>query len=297
MKLKLDLDPRIPIIEVRNIQNKHVELSMIGHKPIIVKKGLEFDHYKEYLPTDDARLIDWKASLRSGRLQVRVFQEDKSLAVLFLVDTSASMVYGTVDKLKIEYAFELVSNLSFGILANNDKVGLSLFNDQVMKQVPPNDGMSFYGVIQETLLNYEYFGGMSNMVEPIFRVNEARKDVNIVVIVSDFINIDQEFTKYLAAIPTSMDIVGIMISDPTDLSIPPDLGMVSIKDPFTGELKNINTWASAQDYIKKNKHRLNVIEQAFGQVDGSFLKLLTSEKFDDKVMDFFGERSHGGGLR
>ena len=186
MKLKLDLEPRIPLLEVRNLQNKHVDLAMIGHKPVIVKKGMEFDHYKEYLPTDDARLIDWKASLRSGHLQVRVYQEDKSLATLFLVDTSASMVYGTGEQLKIEFAFELVANLCFGILNNNDKVGVSLFNDQIMKYLPPNDGIGFYGIIEEALLNYEFYGGMSNIIEPIFRVNENKQDVNIVIIISDF---------------------------------------------------------------------------------------------------------------
>lgn len=293
MKLVLDLEPKIPLIDVRNLQNKHVELAMLGHKPVIVKKALEFDHFREYLPSDDARLIDWKASLRAGKLQVRMFQEDKSLSVLFLVDTSSSMVFGTREKLKIEYSFELLASMCFGILNNQDKVGLSIFNDQIVKQIPPTDGVGSFGVIQETLYNFESFGGMSNMIEPIFKCNEAQKEVNIVIIISDFISIDQDFSRYLAAIPQSMDAVGIMISDPVDISIPNDIGLITVKDPFTGEVRVIDSWTSAYDYNKRNQHRIDMVKKSFDRVGGSFLALTTSEPFDEKMMNFLGIRNQG----
>ena len=291
MKLKLDLDPKLPRIDVRNLRRKHVELAILGHKPIIVKKAMEFDHYRDYIPTDDARLIDWKASLRSGKLQVRMYQEDKSLSTLILVDSSASMVFGTRKKLKIEYAFELVSSLCFGILNNQDKVGLSIFNDQIVEQIPPTDGVGSFGVIQETLYNFEAFGGMSNMIEPIFKCNESQNEVNIVIIVSDFISAGQDFSRYLAAIPQGMDAVGIMISDPADISIPKGIGLLSVKDPFTGEVRIIDSWSAAVQYNKFNQHRIDMIKKSFDSIGGQFLGLTTSEPFEDSIMSFLGIRN------
>jgi len=290
MKLKLDLEPKIPLIDIGTMRNKHLDSAMGGHKPVISKRGMEFDHYKEYLPTDDARLIDWKASIRSGRLQVRVFQEDKSESVLFIVDTSSSMVYGTMDKLKIEYAFEVLASLSFALLSNQDKIGLNLFNDQIVKTIPQSDGISVFGIIQETLYTFEDFGGLSNIIEPIYQCNQVQKDVNIVIFISDFLGVDQDFPKYLASIPQTMDVIGIMISDPIDLSIPKDIGLVSLKDPYTNEIKIINSSRSALDYTRKNLERIEMVEKSFDQVNGSFIALTTSEKFDEKLMNFFAHQ-------
>lgn len=291
MKLKLDLEPKLFVLTVKNL--KYIEADSHS-KPIIVKEGMEFDHYREYLPTDDARLIDWKASLRSNRLQSKVFQEDKAISINFIVDTSLNMLYGTGEKLKLEYAFEMLSSLCYGILNNGDRVSLTLFNDEVVGSLPLLEGIRNFGFIQNMLYNFDKAGGMPNLIEPIFQCNQNPWNFNAVIIISDFFGADSDFAKYLATIPETQSVIGIMVNDPSEISIPEDVGLVSLKDPYRGEIMLLDSGKVAEEYNQKNLERIESIKRAFDRAGGDFMLLRTDQDFVDPLMEFLEYRISGG---
>jgi len=130
-ELKLDLSEgikRLKILTTQIVNTKFVG----GYKSVFKGRGLEFKDYRPYTPDDDASTIDWKASVRANKLFVRDFEEERNLNVFFLVDVSSSMVYGSIDKLKIEYVGELTAALSFVVLNAGDSVGFALFSDRIV---------------------------------------------------------------------------------------------------------------------------------------------------------------------
>jgi len=291
MKLKLDLDPKLPSVSLFNRRNRYTELVMSSKSPVIVRKGLEFDHYREYSSTDDARLIDWKASVRSGHLQVRVFQEDKAVSSLILIDTSATMLFGTGEKLKVEYAFEMASSLLYGILNDGDKTGLLLYNDEIFGYYTPDTGLPYFGILQDALHNFDNFGGMANIVEPIFRICQNHREFHIVIFISDFLQVDDDFQKFLATIPSTLGVIGIMILDPSDIHIPPDIGLVSFRDPITKEVRIINTGRAAEEYTRQNQERIAKVQKTFDRIDGDFIFFTTDEPYEEKILQFIEFRN------
>ncbi len=296
MKLKLNLDPKIALLSMDSKKDRYIEL--MGRKIIQVRRGIEFDHFREYTQSDDSRLIDWKASLRAQKKLVRVFQEDRATSAAFLVDVGKSMVFGTVDKLKIEYAFELLSSLSFGMLNNDDKVSITLFNENIVEDIAVKSGLSSYVVIQDMLKKFDKFGGIPDLLTPIMMCEERQQKINVVVIISDFIMINEhDLINYLNAIPKTVDVIGIMINDPTDISIPADTGLVSLKDPMTGDIRLVNSGKATVEYTKKNKERINKVKESFEKVEGDFVLFTTDMKFEEKIVKFFEYRHLKGGGR
>jgi len=290
MKLKLDLAPKIPNLQILNRRNSYIDLA--GIRKAVVKKGIEFDHYREYNVTDDGGLIDWKASLRATRLLVKVFEEDRSTGVQFLIDTGTTMMYGTTEKMKMEYAFELVSSLNFGILNNGDETAVMLFNKEIPSDSDFLSGVENYGILQNEFENFQAFGGKTEFALPILQVTQRHRKTNVVVIISDFLTITPtDLIGYLGLIPKNVDIIGIMVNDPTDIYIPPDLGLVSLRDQFSNEIKLVNSGKATEEYNRKNKQRIQDIQGCFENINGDFLLLRTDENFENKVFDFIQYRN------
>jgi uncharacterized protein (DUF58 family) len=290
MKLKLDLAPKIPNLQILNRRNSYVDIA--GIRKAVVKKGIEFDHYREYNATDDGGLIDWKASLRATRMLVKVFEEDRSTGVQFLIDTGTTMMYGTTDKLKMEYAFELVSSLNFGILNNGDQIAVMLFNKDIPSDSDFFSGVDNYGIFQNEFENFQSFGGKTDFTIPILHVTQRSRKTNVVVIISDFLTVSPtDLVGYLGLIQKNIDLIGIMINDPTDIYIPPDLGLVSLRDQFSNELKLVNSGNATEEYNRKNKQRIMDIQGCFENMNGDFLLLRTDENFENKVFDFIQYRN------
>ena len=127
MKKELNLELSESIKRLKIFTNQIVNTSFVGgYKSVFKGHGMEFEDYREYTPNDDASTIDWKASVRSKQLLVREFVEERNLNVFFLIDASSSMVYGSTDKLKMEYAAEIVATLSYTILQAGDSISFAL---------------------------------------------------------------------------------------------------------------------------------------------------------------------------
>src|SRR3989338_7011118 len=142
-ELKLDLSEGIKRLKI--LTNRIINTRFIGgYKSVFKGKGLEFEDYRPYTTHDDASTIDWKASVKSNQLLVREFVEERNLNTFFLIDVSSSMVYGSIDKLKVEYAAEVAAALSYVILNSGDSMGFALFNDKIVKNVLPAQGVVQY---------------------------------------------------------------------------------------------------------------------------------------------------------
>ena len=206
-EVKLDLSEGIKRLKILTAQI--VNTSIVGgYKSVFKGRGLEFEDYRQYTPNDDASLIDWKASVRSKELFIREFVEERNLNVYFLIDVSSSMVYGSIDKLKMEYAGELAAALSYVVLNAGDSVGFALFNDKIVKNVPPIIGPMQYHNLVTALVNPNHYGGKYNLDEALKFILAFLKQASIVIIISDFIGLKNDWERYIRVVSKKFDLIG-----------------------------------------------------------------------------------------
>ena len=155
-------------------------------------RGMEFSEVREYNIGDDIRSIDWNVTARFGHPYIKIFEEERELTVMLLVDMSGSLFFGSVEKTKQQVAAELSSILAFSALKNNDKVGLILFTDRIEKFVPPRKGKSHALRIIREVLSFEPQGNQTNIKQALEYFNHTIKKKAIVFLISDFLDVGYE---------------------------------------------------------------------------------------------------------
>ncbi len=196
-------------------------------------RGMEFSEVREYQYGDDVRTIDWNVSARMGHPFVKVFEEERELTVMLLVDVSSSGNFGTVEQMKGELAIEICALLAFSAIKNNDKVGLIIFTDRIEKFVPPKKGKKHVLRVLRELLYHEPQGrgtDISMALEYLSRITHRRA---VVFLVSDFISSD--YQKAMQIANKRHDLVAITITDPREMDLP-DIGLIELEDAETGEM-------------------------------------------------------------
>jgi len=201
-------------------------------------RGMEFSEVREYQIGDDVRSIDWNVSARFGHPFVKIFEEERELTVMLLVDLSGSLSFGSVDKTKQQIAAELSAILAFSALKNNDKVGLILFTNQIEKFIPPKKGKSHALRIVRELLSFEPQGNKTNIRTALEYFNHTIKKKAIVFLISDFFDLGYE--KILRIVGKKHDLIGIVLSDPREKEISGN-GIIKFRDAETGEIRYIDT--------------------------------------------------------
>lgn len=201
-------------------------------------RGMEFSEVREYQIGDDVRSIDWNVSARFGHPFVKIFEEERELTVMLLVDLSGSLSFGSVDKTKQQIAAELSAILAFSALKNNDKVGLILFTNQIEKFIPPKKGKSHALRIVRELLSFEPQGNKTNIRTALEYFNHTIKKKAIVFMISDFFDLGYE--KILRIVGKKHDLIGIVLSDPREKEISGN-GIIKFRDAETGEIRYIDT--------------------------------------------------------
>ena len=195
-------------------------------------RGMEFSEVREYNFGDDIRNIDWNVTARFGHPYIKIFEEERELTVILLVDLSGSLAFGTIDKTKQQIAAELSAILAFSALKNNDKVGLFLFSDKIEKFIPPRKGRKHVLRMIRELLSFKPEGKMTNIKAALEYMNHAVKKKSIVFLISDFM--DEGYEKILRIVGKKHDLIGIVINDQREKSIP-KMGLVKFTDSETGE--------------------------------------------------------------
>jgi len=201
-------------------------------------RGMEFSEVRDYQYGDDIRNIDWNVTARFGHPYIKVFEEERELTVILMVDISGSLMFGSVSKTKQLIAAELTAILAFSALKNNDKVGLILFTDKIEKFVPPRKGNKHVLRIIREVLSFEPEGNATDIKSALEYMNNAIKKRSIVFLISDFI--DEGYEKILRVVGKKNDLIGIVLDDRRESEIPP-IGLIKFRDAESGSERWIDT--------------------------------------------------------
>lgn len=217
-------------------------------------RGMEFSEVREYQFGDDIRNIDWNVTARFGHPFVKIFEEERELTVMLMVDMSGSLIFGSSDKTKQQIAAEIGAILAFSALKNNDKVGLILFTDKIEKFVPPRKGrMHVLRIIRE-VLSFEPEGKTTNLRAALEYMNNAIKKRSIAFLISDFM--DTGYDKILRVVGRRHDLIGVVLNDKRETEIPP-IGLVKLVDAETGNERWIDTGDKKTRFLFKRMREKN----------------------------------------
>ena len=250
---------------------------------------MSFSEVREYVPGDDIRLIDWNVTARTGDPFIKIFEEERELTVILMVDMSASGQFGTASKLKTELAAELAAVLGFSAIKNNDKVGVIFFTDEVEKYIPPKKGRShILRVIREILYFTPEKKGTSLGNALDFLLHTAKRR-SVVFLISDFMN--EGYWRSLKVANRKHDLIGVQIHDPAEEDIP-DIGMVKVKDPETNDVFWVDTGSAADRKPVKELREMNKTEfmDACRKSRFDIIPISTKEDYVEPLMNYFRMR-------
>lgn len=252
-------------------------------------RGMEFSEVREYQFGDDIRNIDWNVTARFGHPFVKIFEEERELTVMLLVDLSGSQMFGSISKTKQRVAAELSAILAFSALKNNDKVGLILFTDKVEKFVPPRKGNAHVLRIIREVLSFKPEGNQTNIQSALEFMNGAIKKKSIVFLLSDFI--DEGYEKILRIVGRKHDLIGIVLDDRRESEIP-KLGLMKFVDAETNEERWIDTSSSLiQNVLKSRRQKLlNKRKAVFVASRLDNIQVSTGENYITPLVQFFKMR-------
>lgn len=234
--------PREVIRKIRRIQirtsHKVDELLAGTWNSAFKGRGIEFEEVRPYQVGDDVRTIDWNVTARSDVPYVKLFREERELAVMLLADLSRSQSFGTNHQTKRELVAELGATLAMSAIRNNDKVGLTLFTDDIEKCIPPRKGARHVLRLIRELLYCEPVGSRTNLRQALEHLNRTSKRRTVVFLISDFQ--DSGFESTLKVARRKHDIIPVVISDPREGQMP-NVGLVRLQDEETGEVITLDT--------------------------------------------------------
>jgi len=242
------------------------------------------------MPSDDARSIDWKATLRSNETLVKQFSEERNLNVFFLIDVSSTMFFGSTSKLKNEYAAELAASLCFAVLKAGDTAGFALFADKIIKKsMPIKSNKQFYFLLR-TLTNPKNYGGGCNFRDAIkFAMNNI-KHSSLLVIISDFIGVGNDWQRFAKIASKKFEVMGVMVRDPRDITLPSMNRLVLLEDPISGRQLLIHPESIRVKYNKYVIRQEKMISEEFKKMGAGFVSLSTDKFFLKPMMHYFNLR-------
>lgn len=232
-----DIIKKIRKIEI-STKNIVEELFAGEYHSLFKGQGLEFSEVREYTPGDNYKLIDWNVTARNQKPFIKTFEETRELNVLFLVDCSASNIFGTRNQLKSEYIAEITAVLSFSALMNQDLCGLLMFSNEIEKYIPPRKGKKSALQMLREILFYEAKEKGTDIGKAIKFISKVIKKKSIIFIISDFQ--DTGYADALKHLRNKHDVIAIKVSDPAETVIPA-MGIVHFSDSESGESLVVNT--------------------------------------------------------
>lgn len=253
-------------------------------------KGMSFKEVREYAPGDDIRFIDWNVSARFGHPFSKVFEEERELTVMLLVDISASSLFGTINATKKDLATEMAATLAFSAVSNADKVGLILYSDRIEKYIPPKKGKPHALFIVRELLSAEPRKKGTELNKALRYFNNTTRQKSIAFVMSDFI--DAAYQDALRIAGNKHDVIGIKIYDKMDQKLP-KIGMLRVEDAETGKQKWVDTNSSFVrfEYEKEFFRITDYCTEVFKKAGCSLLHVRTDEDYVKVLQRFFISRN------
>ena len=280
--------------KIRILTNKLIDDQLSGDYHSTFKgQGVEFDEVRPYTPGDDVRTIDWNVTAKTGLPYIKRFSEERELTILFLVDVSGSQGYGSVRRSKMELAAEVTALLALTAIRNQDKIGLVLFSDQIVKYIPPRKGRdSVMRLVREVLAAEDAATGGTDIAAALKFLNGVQKRRAVVFLVSDFLGDVLGFEKMLRATARHHDMVCVPVSDPAERELP-NVGLVELEDPETGELVLVDTSSASvrKRFAKRAAEEDEELRTFFRKTGIDTLPIDTSRPYVDGVRALFKRRA------
>ena len=252
-------------------------------------RGMSFSEVREYQFGDDIRNIDWNVTARFNTPFVKIFEEERELTVILLVDVSKSSLLGTINEKKSQIIAEICAVISFSAINNNDKVGVILFSDEIELYIPPKKGKSHILRIIRELLNFEAKGHTTNITGAWEFFNSVIKRRSIAFMLSDFMATD--YKNALSHAARRHDVIGIKVQDQLDKTLP-NVGLIKAFDVETKQLNWIDTGnkkvrAAYEDYHEQTAH---YFKESFLKSGCDTLHINTDTPYVNELMKFFKKR-------
>lgn len=285
--------------KIRILTNKLIDDQLSGDYHSTFKgQGVEFDEVRPYVPGDDVRTIDWNVTAKTGLPYIKRFSEERELTILFMVDVSGSQGYGSVRRSKMELAAEVTALLALTAIRNQDKIGLILFSDQIVKYIPPRKGRdSVMRLVREVLAAEDSATGGTDIAAALKFLNSVQKRRAVVFLVSDFLLSSvkpqtSSFEQLLRATARHHDMVCVPVSDPAELELP-NVGLVELEDPETGELVLVDTSSSAvrRRFSATASEENEELKRFFLKTGIDTLTIATDRPYIDEVRALFKRRA------
>ena len=254
-------------------------------------RGMSFSEVRDYQYGDDVRNIDWNVTARTGDPHVKIFEEERELTVMLLIDVSQSSFFGTVNQLKNEVMTEICAVLAFSAINNNDKVGVAFFSNKVEKYIPPKKGRQHILRIIRELIDFEPQGHGTDIGQMLEYFNNVVKKRSICFLISDFLAKAYESPLRIAA--RRHDVIGLNISDPREEELP-DVGLLRARDAESGEMRWIDTSSRRlrERYAAWHQGHLGYFRTTFKKVGADIVNIRTNEPYVNALLKFFQQRSH-----
>jgi uncharacterized protein (DUF58 family) len=285
--------PREIIKKIRRIEihTRHIvnELLTGQWNSAFKGRGIEFEEVRPYQIGDDVRAIDWNVTARHGRAFVKLFREEREMAVMLLVDMSASQSLGTHYQTKRELVTELSATIAFSAIKNNDKVGLTLFTDGIEKHVPARKGSRHVLRILRELLYCEPIGQGTSLRKALEHLNRTASRRTVVFIVSDFQ--DAGYERALKIARRKHDLIPIVVADEREFKMPA-IGLVRLRDAETGKMVALDTFSKANRRAYEELKRKQAAERdaLFRKLQLDPIHIYTGEDFVEPLKRFFHRR-------
>ncbi len=253
-------------------------------------RGMEFAEVREYQIGDDIRNIDWNVSARTGHPFIKVFDEERELTVMLLVDVSSSGNFGTTSQMKGEVAAELCAVLAFSAIKNNDKVGLMIFSDKIEKFIPPRKGKQHVLRVIREILYFKPEESRTDLNVSLEYLSRVIKRRSIVFLISDFLT--ENYEKSLQVANKKHDIIAINIVDPREVELP-GIGFLELEDAETGEAILVDTANAGvrSSFFSHAKEEKDKREKFFKSIGVDNINVYTDKSYVEPITKFFRMRA------
>ena len=254
-------------------------------------RGMAFSEVREYQFGDDVRDIDWNVTARFHRPYVKVFEEERELTVMLLIDVSGSLDFGTQRQMKRDMVTEIAATIAFSAIQNNDKIGVVFFSDKIEKYIPPKKGRKHILYIIREMLDFHPESKRTDVKQAIEFLSSVQKRRTTAFILSDFY-VRDEFLQSLQICNRKHDVVAIQVYDQRAKELP-DVGLMKVVDAETGFEQYIDTSSSRmrKEYQRYWMNRQGQLEETFNKSNVDHVSIATNEDFVKSLLLLFKQRS------
>ena len=253
-------------------------------------KGMTFSEVRQYSYGDDVRSIDWNVTARYNEPHIKVFEEERELTMMLMIDISGSQKFGTNNQLKAEVVTEIAATLAFSATQNNDKIGLLLFSDIIELYIPPKKGKSHVLRIIRELIEFKPKSNKTNLSQALEFLSATQKKKAIVFLISDFI-LQDDYNKTLKMMAKKHDLTAIRVYDEKEENLP-NVGLVMMRDLETGVNQWVNTGSAKirKDYAKYFDEKTKQFQISFAKAGAGVVSTQVGESYVKKLLVYFKSR-------